>query len=159
MTRTERLFKLMQALRIVPPPATAQALADRLDVTARTIYRERYDKPAHELFVAARAQASRRGLAEVAVRWPITESAENAWWTLGDLEMEQGHLADAARAWHRPCTARSPTSTPSDPHAALRPPPAPPPLRPHAPLAPRLPRPDLPRLTGGSSGAPRVRIA
>lgn len=40
MTRTERLFKLMQALRIVPPPATAQALADRLDVTARTIYRD-----------------------------------------------------------------------------------------------------------------------
>lgn len=40
MTRTERLFKLMQALRIVPAPATAQALADRLDVTARTIYRD-----------------------------------------------------------------------------------------------------------------------
>lgn len=40
MTRTERLFKLMQTLRIVPPPATAQALANRLDVTVRTIYRD-----------------------------------------------------------------------------------------------------------------------
>jgi len=40
MSRTERLFNLMQALRCLPPPATAQALASRLGVTPRTIYRD-----------------------------------------------------------------------------------------------------------------------
>ncbi len=40
MTRTDRLFQLMQALRNAPPPATASQLADTLDVTPRTIYRD-----------------------------------------------------------------------------------------------------------------------
>ena len=40
MTRTTRLFQLMQALRTAPPPATAAQLADALDVTPRTIYRD-----------------------------------------------------------------------------------------------------------------------
>ena len=40
MTRTTRLFQLMQALRNAPPPATAAQLADALDVTPRTIYRD-----------------------------------------------------------------------------------------------------------------------
>lgn len=40
MTRTNRLFQLMQALRSVPPPATAAQLAAMLDVTPRTIYRD-----------------------------------------------------------------------------------------------------------------------
>ena len=40
MTRTARLFQLMQALRNAPPPATAAQLADALDVTPRTIYRD-----------------------------------------------------------------------------------------------------------------------
>lgn len=40
MTRTHRLFHLMQTLRSLPPPATAAALAEALGVTARTIYRD-----------------------------------------------------------------------------------------------------------------------
>ncbi|WP_272004169.1 helix-turn-helix transcriptional regulator [Roseovarius sp. ZX-A-9] len=40
MTRTHRLFQLMQALRNAPPPATAAALADALGVTPRTVYRD-----------------------------------------------------------------------------------------------------------------------
>ncbi len=40
MSRTDRLFQLMQALRNVPPPATAAQLAGMLDVTPRTIYRD-----------------------------------------------------------------------------------------------------------------------
>ncbi|MCA0870584.1 YafY family transcriptional regulator [Seohaeicola saemankumensis] len=40
MTRTERLFKLMQALRDLPAPATARQLADELSVSIRTIYRD-----------------------------------------------------------------------------------------------------------------------
>ncbi|QIE45448.1 WYL domain-containing protein [Pseudohalocynthiibacter aestuariivivens] len=40
MTRTHRLFQLMQTLRTVPPPATAAALADALGVTPRTVYRD-----------------------------------------------------------------------------------------------------------------------
>lgn len=40
MSRTDRLFQLMQALRTAPPPATAAQLADMLAVTPRTIYRD-----------------------------------------------------------------------------------------------------------------------
>lgn len=40
MTRTERLFKLMQALRLGPSPHTADALAQDLGVSARTIHRD-----------------------------------------------------------------------------------------------------------------------
>ncbi|MEQ9261131.1 MAG: YafY family protein [Roseovarius sp.] len=40
MTRTNRLFQLMQALRSLPPPATAAQLAAQLEVTPRTIYRD-----------------------------------------------------------------------------------------------------------------------
>ncbi|MCZ4352496.1 YafY family protein [Roseovarius aestuarii] len=40
MTRTHRLFQLMQALRNAPPPATAAVLADALGVTTRTVYRD-----------------------------------------------------------------------------------------------------------------------
>ncbi|MBO9395388.1 YafY family transcriptional regulator [Shimia sp. R9_1] len=40
MSRTDRLFQLMQALRDLPPPATAQALARETGVSERTIYRD-----------------------------------------------------------------------------------------------------------------------
>lgn len=40
MTRTHRLFQLMQALRNAAPPATASGLAQTLGVTSRTIYRD-----------------------------------------------------------------------------------------------------------------------
>lgn len=40
MSRTDRLFQLMQALRDLPPPATAQVLARETGVSERTIYRD-----------------------------------------------------------------------------------------------------------------------
>ena len=40
MSRTHRLFQLMQALRRMAPPVTAQALAHEMDVSLRTIYRD-----------------------------------------------------------------------------------------------------------------------
>lgn len=40
MSRTDRLFQLMQALRDLPPPVTAQALAQETGVSERTIYRD-----------------------------------------------------------------------------------------------------------------------
>jgi len=40
MSRTDRLFQLMQALRDLSPPATAQALAQETGVSERTIYRD-----------------------------------------------------------------------------------------------------------------------
>ncbi len=40
MSRTDRLFSLMQALRNLTPPATAQSLAQETGVSVRTIYRD-----------------------------------------------------------------------------------------------------------------------
>lgn len=40
MSRTARLFQLMQALRSLPPPATAGRLAEEMCVSQRTIYRD-----------------------------------------------------------------------------------------------------------------------
>jgi predicted DNA-binding transcriptional regulator YafY len=40
MRRADRLFDIIQALRTAPQPVTAAALAERLEVTARTIYRD-----------------------------------------------------------------------------------------------------------------------
>ena len=40
MTRTHRLFQLMQTFRRIPPPVTAQQLAYDMDVSLRTVYRD-----------------------------------------------------------------------------------------------------------------------
>lgn len=40
MTRTQRLFQMMQALRRLPAPVTAQVLAYEMDMSPRTIYRD-----------------------------------------------------------------------------------------------------------------------
>ena len=40
MSRTHRLFQLMQALRLIPPPATATQLSEMLAVSQRTVYRD-----------------------------------------------------------------------------------------------------------------------
>src|SRR5258708_9385435 len=40
MRRADRLFDIIQRLRTAPRPLTAAALADRLEVTVRTIYRD-----------------------------------------------------------------------------------------------------------------------
>ena len=81
--------------------AWATQQLEELPREARDIYRSRHQKRASELFESARVEGSRRALAEVALRWPLTDAAESAWWTLGDLEMEFGHAHDAERAWLR----------------------------------------------------------
>src|SRR6267154_3160027 len=40
MRRADRLFDIIQNLRMAPHPVTAAALADKLEVTVRTIYRD-----------------------------------------------------------------------------------------------------------------------
>lgn len=40
MRRADRLFDIIQALRAAPRPLTAAALAERLEVTVRTVYRD-----------------------------------------------------------------------------------------------------------------------
>jgi len=40
MRRADRLFDIIQTLRAAPRPLTAAALADRLEVTVRTVYRD-----------------------------------------------------------------------------------------------------------------------
>lgn len=40
MNRTQRLFQMMQALRRLPAPVTAQVLAYEMDMSPRTIYRD-----------------------------------------------------------------------------------------------------------------------
>ncbi|APE44992.1 transcriptional regulator [Sulfitobacter alexandrii] len=40
MTRTHRLFQMMTALRRLPAPVRAQQLADELEVSVRTVYRD-----------------------------------------------------------------------------------------------------------------------
>ena len=40
MSRTHRLFQMMQSLRRMPPPVTATQLADDMNVSLRTIYRD-----------------------------------------------------------------------------------------------------------------------
>ena len=40
MSRTARLFQLMQAMRQAAPPVRAQNLAQDMDVSLRTIYRD-----------------------------------------------------------------------------------------------------------------------
>ena len=40
MSRTNRLFQLMQRLRDLPPPVTAELLAEEMAVSPRTIYRD-----------------------------------------------------------------------------------------------------------------------
>ena len=53
MRRADRLFDIIQALRTAKGPLTAAALAERLEVTERTIYRD-----------IAALQARRKGIGE-----------------------------------------------------------------------------------------------
>jgi predicted DNA-binding transcriptional regulator YafY len=40
MRRADRLFDIIQTLRSAPHPLTAAAIAEKLEVTVRTIYRD-----------------------------------------------------------------------------------------------------------------------
>ena len=72
----------------------------------KALYRERFGRTARLALERAIASGDRGGLASVARRWPLTESAERAWWALGDLELELGHAGDGLRAWARGAALR-----------------------------------------------------
>ncbi|MBV1928939.1 MAG: PQQ-binding-like beta-propeller repeat protein, partial [Gammaproteobacteria bacterium] len=68
---------------------------------ARAIYRDRYENRASLALKEARAAGDRRELTQVARRWPLTHSARQAWWAIGDLELEIGNRQEALHAWER----------------------------------------------------------
>jgi outer membrane protein assembly factor BamB len=68
---------------------------------ARVMYRERHEIDAQAALAAGRSRMDRRALAEVARRWPLTRAAEQAWWALGDLELEEANATEALEAWSR----------------------------------------------------------
>jgi len=67
----------------------------------RETYRALHGGEAAAALARARERADRHALAQISERWPITDAASGAWWTLGDLELERGHPAQARMAWRR----------------------------------------------------------
>ena len=79
--------------------ATAQLAS--LPAEAQQLYRDRYERRAGEALAQARDAGDRRALTQLIRRYPLTLAAEQAWWTLGDLELELGNGYAAAHAWRR----------------------------------------------------------
>ncbi len=73
---------------------------------ARNLYRARFGKRAQSALEQARASGNRQSVIELAHRWPATEEATLAWWTLGDIELELGNLVQAREAWMRALSRR-----------------------------------------------------
>ncbi|MFT4541810.1 MAG: outer membrane protein assembly factor BamB [Planctomycetota bacterium] len=67
----------------------------------RELYERRYGSRAKVALDAARDNGDRLALTGVARRWPLTDSARQAWWALGDLELEIGNHLEALRAWEQ----------------------------------------------------------
>ena len=65
------------------------------------LYRRRHEARARATLELARGRSDRQAVIAVAERWPISESAALAWWTVGDLEFERGNLHLARWAWSR----------------------------------------------------------
>jgi outer membrane protein assembly factor BamB len=82
-------------------PRRAAARLATLPRVARELYEKRFGAAARRALKEARARGQRGALAEVARRWPISGAAEEALWSLGDMEWEQGHHLAARRAWGR----------------------------------------------------------
>jgi len=77
-----------------------------LPAPARALYQARVSTAAQAALGHARAQRNRRELAEVGRRWPVTNEAELAWWSLGDLELEEGRAREARLCWTRALAVR-----------------------------------------------------
>lgn len=77
----------------------ARELLFGLPLEARDRYRARHEPAARAAFLRAVQSLGRRALWEVARRFPLTESAQRAAWTLGDLEWERGNDGEAIAAW------------------------------------------------------------
>lgn len=76
-----------------------------LPPAARAAYRERHEPLARQALERARARGDTSALAAIARRWPLTEAAAEAWWTVGDLELERGNPLLALHAWSRALAA------------------------------------------------------
>lgn len=68
---------------------------------ARALYLDRYGPESRGALERARRAADRGALIEVARRYPLTPAAREAWWSVGDLELELGELEAARAAWSR----------------------------------------------------------
>jgi outer membrane protein assembly factor BamB len=79
--------------------AREQLLA--LPADARASYRDRYAGEAAAALERARLACDRHELVEVARRYPLCDAARDAWWTLGDIELETGNHDAALQAWQR----------------------------------------------------------
>jgi len=84
----------------------AREMLFALPAAARALYQARVSAAAQAALAHARAQRSRRELAEVGRRWPVTNEAELAWWSLGDLELEEGRAREARLCWSRALAVR-----------------------------------------------------
>jgi outer membrane protein assembly factor BamB len=99
--RVDRHGESSQFLLHPGAAASARARLMSLPEEARSLYAARYGAPAQDALERARARLDRGALVEVARRWPATPAAPQAWWALGDLELELGNLAAAREAWRR----------------------------------------------------------
>jgi outer membrane protein assembly factor BamB/tetratricopeptide (TPR) repeat protein len=84
------------------------------------LYRDRHREQAELTLARALASGDRRALASVATRWPVADAAERAWWALGDLELERGHVGAATRAYGRAAALRERLRLPAAEGARLR---------------------------------------
>lgn len=73
---------------------------------ALALYRRRFGARAEAALDLARLRGDTRAVVEVARRWPASEAAPRAWWTLGDLELEVGNVVEARAAWARALATR-----------------------------------------------------
>ncbi len=73
---------------------------------AAALYRRRFEERARAGLELARSASDRQAIVEVAERWPATDSAVAAWWSLGDLELELGNLEQARQGWGRAVARR-----------------------------------------------------
>ncbi len=79
----------------------ARERLEGLEGEPRRIYLDQYGREAAAALERARERGDPRALAALSERWPITAAAEAATWTLGDVELERGHPAQARMAWGR----------------------------------------------------------
>jgi outer membrane protein assembly factor BamB len=73
------------------------ALPDKV----RAEYQARHEPRARAALERARLVPQRAAFAAIPRQWPLVPAAVEAWWSLGDLELEAGQLAATELAWRR----------------------------------------------------------
>lgn len=79
----------------------ALARLTSLPPAARAEYGARFGPRAAAALAHARLAPTRPGLTSIPRRWPLTPAAVQAWWALGDLELESGRDEAAELAWRQ----------------------------------------------------------